>query len=240
MRARTFLLFAIAVLAGCGGRVDHQGSGPERTAAIDWAELLPNARQTFEGVLAGGQPSPDQLEAARAAGFRTVINLRVPGERDTHGEPERVEALGMSYVSIPVQGADGLTEENARRLARALEEAEYPVIVHCGSGNRVAGLFALKAFYLDGKSAEQALAIGAQAGLTRLEPAVEERLAAAARGARLNLTQLELGQRVGVRRQTILAIEKQRYVPSALLAFKIARVLGMRVDELFELDDNPS
>ncbi len=56
--------------------------------------------------------------------------------------------------------------------------------------------------------------------------------------ARLNLTQLDLGQRVGVRRQAILAIEKQRYVPSTFLAFKIARALGMRVDELFELDDN--
>jgi putative transcriptional regulator len=40
---------------------------------------------------------------------------------------------------------------------------------------------------------------------------------------------------VGVRRQTILAIEKGHYVPSALLAFLIARELGMRVDELFEL-----
>ena len=56
--------------------------------------------------------------------------------------------------------------------------------------------------------------------------------------ARLNLTQLELSQRVGVRRQTILAIEKQRHLPSTLLALKIARALRMRVDELFELDGN--
>ncbi len=55
--------------------------------------------------------------------------------------------------------------------------------------------------------------------------------------ARLNLTQEELGRRVGVRRQTILAIEKQHYVPSTLLAFRIARELRMRVDELFELDE---
>jgi putative transcriptional regulator len=54
--------------------------------------------------------------------------------------------------------------------------------------------------------------------------------------ARLNLTQEDLARRVGVRRQTILAIEKNRYVPSALLAFKIAKELGMPVDELFELD----
>jgi putative transcriptional regulator len=49
------------------------------------------------------------------------------------------------------------------------------------------------------------------------------------------MTQDELAVRVGVRRQTILAVEKGRYVPSALLAFLIARELGMRVDELFAL-----
>ena len=53
--------------------------------------------------------------------------------------------------------------------------------------------------------------------------------------ARVDLTQEELGARVGVRRQTILAIEKGHYVPSTLVAFRIARELGMRVDELFEL-----
>lgn len=55
--------------------------------------------------------------------------------------------------------------------------------------------------------------------------------------ARVDLTQEDLARRVGVRRQTILSIEKGRYVPSTLLAFDIARVLGMQVDELFELDE---
>ncbi|MDD3732837.1 MAG: helix-turn-helix transcriptional regulator [candidate division Zixibacteria bacterium] len=52
--------------------------------------------------------------------------------------------------------------------------------------------------------------------------------------ARLDLTQEELAEKVQVRRQTIISIEKGRNVPSALLAFRIARVLEMRVDELFE------
>jgi putative transcriptional regulator len=56
--------------------------------------------------------------------------------------------------------------------------------------------------------------------------------------ARLDLTQEDLAQRVGVRRQTILAIERSYYVPSALLAFLIARELGMKVDELFELQSD--
>ncbi|MBN1458626.1 MAG: helix-turn-helix transcriptional regulator [Armatimonadetes bacterium] len=53
--------------------------------------------------------------------------------------------------------------------------------------------------------------------------------------ARMDLTQEDLARRVGVRRQTILAIEKGHYVPSTLLALLIASELGMRVDELFEL-----
>jgi len=53
--------------------------------------------------------------------------------------------------------------------------------------------------------------------------------------ARVDLTQQELGERVGVRRQTILAIEKGHYVPSTLVALRIARELAMPVDELFEL-----
>lgn len=55
--------------------------------------------------------------------------------------------------------------------------------------------------------------------------------------ARCDLTQEDLAARVGVRRQTILAIEKGHYVPSTVLALRIARALGMRVDELFALDD---
>ena len=53
--------------------------------------------------------------------------------------------------------------------------------------------------------------------------------------ARLDLTQQDLAERVGVRRQTILAIEKGHFIPSTLLAFLIARELQMKVDELFEL-----
>ncbi len=55
--------------------------------------------------------------------------------------------------------------------------------------------------------------------------------------ARLNLTQQDLAEKVGVRRQTILALEKGSYGPSGILMFKIARVLGMKVDELFELTE---
>ncbi|MEL6330249.1 MAG: helix-turn-helix transcriptional regulator [Planctomycetota bacterium] len=54
--------------------------------------------------------------------------------------------------------------------------------------------------------------------------------------ARLGLTQAGLAEAVGVSRQSINAIEKGRYVPSTVLALKLARVLRVRVEDLFALE----
>lgn len=51
------------------------------------------------------------------------------------------------------------------------------------------------------------------------------------------MTQEQLAEKVGVTRQTIVAIEKEKYSPSLELAFRIARVFGQRVDEVFSFDD---
>ncbi|HEY9533954.1 MAG TPA: helix-turn-helix transcriptional regulator [Mucilaginibacter sp.] len=52
-----------------------------------------------------------------------------------------------------------------------------------------------------------------------------------------NITQGELAELIGVSRQTINAIESNRYVPSTVLALKIARVFGKPVEEIFILGD---
>jgi putative transcriptional regulator len=52
-----------------------------------------------------------------------------------------------------------------------------------------------------------------------------------------NITQADLAQAIGVSRQTINTIESNRYVPSTLLALKIARVFGKPVETIFILDD---
>ena len=48
------------------------------------------------------------------------------------------------------------------------------------------------------------------------------------------MTQAELARRVGCTRQTIVLLENGRYAPSLALAFKIARVFGRTVDQVFE------
>lgn len=52
-----------------------------------------------------------------------------------------------------------------------------------------------------------------------------------------SLTQEDLALAIGVTRQTILAIEKGKYIPSLDLAFKIANYFGVTVEEIFSYDD---
>jgi len=54
--------------------------------------------------------------------------------------------------------------------------------------------------------------------------------------AKLNLTQQDLAESIGVSRQTINSIESNRYIPSTVLALKISKIFNRPVNELFELE----
>ena len=51
------------------------------------------------------------------------------------------------------------------------------------------------------------------------------------------MTQVELGELVGATRQTIIAIEAEKYAPSLELAFRLARCFRCSVDELFRFHE---
>ncbi|MBR08231.1 MAG: transcriptional regulator [Rickettsiales bacterium] len=55
--------------------------------------------------------------------------------------------------------------------------------------------------------------------------------------ARMEISQSELAERVGVTRQTIYAIEKGKFTPSVVLAFKLAKELNVEITYLFELEE---
>ncbi len=59
----------------------------------------------------------------------------------------------------------------------------------------------------------------------------------ALRFAHGEMTQAELADRVGVTRQTVIAIEKGRYSPSLDMAFRLARVFGVPLDDVFQYQD---
>jgi len=56
--------------------------------------------------------------------------------------------------------------------------------------------------------------------------------------AERNWSQADLAERLGVSRQTINAIETEKYDPSLPLAFKIARLAGLKIEDIFQLDED--
>ena len=56
--------------------------------------------------------------------------------------------------------------------------------------------------------------------------------------ARLEITQEELAQKVGVRRETIVFLEKGKYNPSLKLAYDVAHVFGVKIEDVFIFEDN--
>ncbi len=136
---------------------------------------IPALRRLSADVWTSGQPDTQQLRAARDAGLRTVISLCPAGECGWD-EKATAESLGLHYESLPVGAACDVSQEASRRLHQLMETCDKPVLVHCGSGNRVGALFALEAFYIHGQGVEDALAHGRAAGLSGLEPTVRSML----------------------------------------------------------------
>ena len=62
----------------------------------------------------------------------------------------------------------------------------------------------------------------------------------ALRSAHGDITQASLAERIGVTRQTIIAIEQGRYSPSLEVAFQIARVFDVPLDDVFQYGGSPS
>lgn len=132
----------------------------------------------FDHICSAGQPTEAELAALAHKGVRTIINLRHPSEVSGFDEADVVAAMGMRYVGIPVAGAQDLTPETIARFSGELEDARSrgPVLVHCGSANRVGAVIALEQAWVQRQNSDIALALGRAAGLAGLEPAVMELL----------------------------------------------------------------
>jgi uncharacterized protein (TIGR01244 family) len=129
-----------------------------------------------EGVTGHGQPTLETLDEISDAGYGVVIDMRMPNEdRGLEDERAAVEARGMTYIALPIDGGAGVTYENASKLDEILAGVDGPAFVHCGSGNRAGAVLALRA-KLNGADNETAVEAGKRTGLTRLEDVVRQRL----------------------------------------------------------------
>jgi uncharacterized protein (TIGR01244 family) len=154
----------------------HSEATPADDARTELVADLPNGAQPFEGIVTSGQPTPEQFDRLDDAGIQTVVNLRPHSEKGARNDRRRAEQMGLQYINIPIAGAEDLNRENVERFHDALQDHPALFLVHCSSSNRVGAIFALRAFWLQEKSAEESLEIGRRAGLSSLEEAVRDRM----------------------------------------------------------------
>jgi len=179
------LLVAMPLWVACGEPAPEPRGEASITSgrAITLADVqalgVPNPGMPQSNLVTMGQPTQEQLARLVDLGYASFISLRPSTEEGTGWEEAMVSDEGISFVRLPVAGAEGLTRENVAALDRLLgEAADQPTVLYCASGGRVGAMLALRAYWMHGASAEEALALGREAGLTRLEPAVSELLAA--------------------------------------------------------------
>lgn len=171
MNPRPFSVLAFGLASACA-------HGDDRAPETLDLSRVPQSHELRPGLWTAGQPTADDLRTLADAGLEAVVNLRTDGEPGTvDDEAEILRSRGVAYLHIPIAGPEDLTRENAAQLDAFLEaHAGQPTLVHCGSSNRVGALLALRARYFEGESEEEALALGDEAGLKKLRPAVEAKL----------------------------------------------------------------
>jgi len=176
------LLLGLGHLAACSQHSDPapESQSPSESRAprtLEAAQLGQIAQlHVFDGIYLAGQPEPQDFALAKEAGVRTVLNIRHPAELGDFDEEAHVIGLGLEYVSLPWGKPEELTDEVFDRYRELLEDSERPVLLHCGSANRVGAVWIPWRVLDGGLSFEAALEEAKTIGLRT--PAYEERAAA--------------------------------------------------------------
>jgi uncharacterized protein (TIGR01244 family) len=103
-----------------------------------------------------GQPSKEDFAEAKKRGIKVVISLRESSEIDWD-EAAAVRNLGLEFHQLSFQAPDTLTDEVFDRALKILSKSDKsPVLLHCGSANRVGAVWLVHRVVNDGISLQDA------------------------------------------------------------------------------------
>tara|TARA_R110002096_G_scaffold16106_48_gene55330 strand:- start:13627 stop:14208 length:582 start_codon:yes stop_codon:yes gene_type:complete len=132
--------------------------------AIEAGEI--SKLHTLNGVFLASQPAESDLAQAKTDGVKTVVNLRHDEEIKDFAEKEVVENLGMTYIHLPWNGEEELTDAIFDQSREVLKNAEKPMLIHCKSANRNGAVWLPYRVLDGGLTVEEALAEAKTVGLT--------------------------------------------------------------------------
>jgi|TARA_R110002073_G_scaffold336589_1_gene536519 uncharacterized protein (TIGR01244 family) len=103
-------------------------------------------KRLSDSLSVSAQLSPDDLKAAAAAGFKSIINNRPDQESADQPSSDSMAnlalSLGMSYIHQPIVSGQ-ISEENINDFAALIADSETPILAFCRTGTRCTHLWAL-------------------------------------------------------------------------------------------------
>jgi uncharacterized protein (TIGR01244 family) len=126
------------------------------------AEIV-NYNRVSDKLITSGTPSNSAYKELVRHNVKTIIDLRHDAD-EVNAARKEVVAAGGKFYNIPIYSRKGISPQQVQRFTTIYENARGPVLVNCGSGNRVGGLWA--AYQISkGFPADAAFAEGRQMGL---------------------------------------------------------------------------
>jgi len=111
-----------------------------------------------------GQFCLEDLDKIKSASVTRIITLRMPGEIKWD-EKTAVDEAGIEFVEVPFRTADSLTDEVFDKIRELLRDKSKKTLFHCGSANRVGGVWLPYRVLDEGVDVETALAEAKEIGL---------------------------------------------------------------------------
>jgi uncharacterized protein (TIGR01244 family) len=147
----------------------YAGQKSERLAGIEQSlkEDVPRILCVDESFATAGQPKETAFAKLASNGFRSVLNLRTDAEGvDLARERETAEKAGLRYISVPVS-TQSLGEETVTAFIKAVKDkSNHPMLIKCGTANRVGAMMMIFRVLDQGWTEEKALEEATAIGLT--------------------------------------------------------------------------
>jgi uncharacterized protein (TIGR01244 family) len=136
----------LVVVAACSiASVDAQQVTKEHITGIT------NFARLETTVACGGPIKPEAVPELKQLGFKSIVNLQLPDERsaDVKGESAAAQAAGVNYVHLPFSVSSPDPTVVDRFLKAVTDPSNVPAYIHCGGGNRAAGMWMIKRVVVD-------------------------------------------------------------------------------------------
>jgi len=150
MATRTLKLVALLVVC----------AGAATMAQVTKKEMpgVRNYSRVDATVGCGGAVDASAMKGLKQEGYVSVINLRLASEQGADVDAGRAaaQAAGLKYIHLPFNAAQPDAKVVDEFLASVADKGNQPVFVHCGSANRVGGVWMIKRVLQDGWAVDRA------------------------------------------------------------------------------------